>query len=84
VIFDVRDDIYEQHGCREKQDRLEAAGRWGFVERRERFRPFTMKEPPVITRLFVYRVLWSAVARHTSCRTPRTEATLVNLLIGFR
>ena len=55
LIFNVRDDIYEHHGFRDKQESLERAGRWCLVERSDRFRPFTVKEPNVIARLFVYR-----------------------------
>jgi predicted TPR repeat methyltransferase len=57
LIFTVRDDIYEKHGFREKQESLEAARRWKLIERSERFRSFTIKEPNIFARLFVYEVL---------------------------
>ena len=56
VVFNVRQDIYENHGFREKQDALEGAGRWRLRERSERFRPFTIKEPDIRATIFVYEV----------------------------
>lgn len=57
LVFNVRDDIYENHGFRQKQESLEKDGLWKLVERSDRFRPFTIKEPNVIARLFVYQVV---------------------------
>ena len=57
LVFNVRDDIYERDGFREKQDSLVAAGRWRLMEMSERFRPFIVKEAGVVARIFVYRVL---------------------------
>jgi SAM-dependent methyltransferase len=54
LIFNVRDDIYEERGFRERQDELEAAGVWRLRERSDRFRPFTIKEPDIFARIFVY------------------------------
>ena len=54
LVFNVRDDIYEGHGFRERQDALAAAGRWRLLERSEPFRPFTIKEPKIRARIFVY------------------------------
>ena len=56
LVFNVRDDIYEQQGFRERQDELEAAGRWRLRERSDPFRPFTLKEPHLRARIFVYEV----------------------------
>lgn len=56
LIFNVRDDIYEEHGFRQKQEAMEENGSWRLIERSDRFRPFTIKEPHVIARLFVYEV----------------------------
>jgi predicted TPR repeat methyltransferase len=55
LVFNVRDDVYEQRGFRERQDALEAAGRWRLVERSNPFRPFTLKEPHLRARIFVYK-----------------------------
>ena len=57
VVFNVRDDIYEDQGFREKQDALEDQGLWRLVEKSDRFRPFTIKEPNIIARIFVYQVI---------------------------
>ncbi len=56
VVFNVRDDIYENHGFREKMDRLEADGRWALCDKSDCFRPFTISEPHVVARIFAYRV----------------------------
>ncbi|MFK8034789.1 MAG: class I SAM-dependent methyltransferase [Hyphomicrobiales bacterium] len=56
IVFNVRDDIYEQHGFREKMDRLEADGLWKLSEKSAPFRPFTISEPHVIARIFAYQV----------------------------
>jgi predicted TPR repeat methyltransferase len=54
LIRVVRDDIYEERGFRERQDKLEAEGLWRLRERSDRFRPFTVKEPDIFARIFVY------------------------------
>lgn len=56
IIFNVRDDIYENCGFREKMDGLEAEGLWKLVEKSNRFRPFTVSERHVIARIFAYKV----------------------------
>jgi ubiquinone/menaquinone biosynthesis C-methylase UbiE len=56
IVFNVRDDIYEHHGFREKMDKLEADGLWKLAEKSNRFRPFTVSEHHVIARIFVYKV----------------------------
>ncbi|CUJ83625.1 biotin biosynthesis protein BioC [Ruegeria denitrificans] len=56
IVFNVRDDIYEHHGFREKMDRLESDGLWKLSEKSEAFRPFTISEPHVIARIFAYEV----------------------------
>lgn len=54
LVFNVRNDVFEQRGFRERQDELEAAGRWRLQERTAPFRPFTVKEPGLFARIFVY------------------------------
>lgn len=54
LVFNVRDDVYEQRGFRERQDALEAAGLWRLRERSEPYRPFTVTEPHLRARIFVY------------------------------
>jgi len=57
LVFNVREEVYEQQGFKEKQDSLEADGRWKLVERSDRFQPFTIEETHLFARLFVYEVL---------------------------
>lgn len=56
IVFNVRDDIYEHHGFREKMDELEANGLWKLSEKSDAFRPFTISETHVVARIFAYRV----------------------------
>lgn len=56
IVFNVREDIYENHGFREKMGNLEANGLWKLSEKSDTFRPFTISEPHVIARIFAYRV----------------------------
>ncbi len=56
LVFNVRDDIYEQQGFRERQHALETAGLWRLRERSDPFRPFTIREPQLRARIFVYQV----------------------------
>ena len=56
IVFNVRDDIYTDHGFKDKMDQLEEEGLWKLVERSDPFRPFTISEPHVIARIFAYRV----------------------------
>lgn len=56
IVFNVRDDIYEHHGFREKMEKLEADGFWKLAEKSDRFRPFTVSERHVIARLFAYEI----------------------------
>jgi ubiquinone/menaquinone biosynthesis C-methylase UbiE len=57
LVFNVRQDVYENDGFREKQDALESEGRWRLLERSEPFRPFTIKEPDIRATIFVYEVV---------------------------
>lgn len=56
IVFNVREDIYQEHGFREKMDSLEVEGLWKLSERSEAFRPFTISEPHVVARIFAYQV----------------------------
>ena len=56
IVFNVRDDIYKHHGFRTKMDALEKAGQWRLSEASDPFRPFTISEPEVVARIFVYEV----------------------------
>ena len=56
IIFSLRPDVYEGKGFREKQDKLEAQGKWQLVERTEEFQPMPQGEPEVRHRVWAYRV----------------------------
>ncbi len=56
VVFSLRTDVYEAGGFKEKQDSLEAEGRWRLVEVGERFQPLPKGEPEVYYQVWVYRV----------------------------
>lgn len=60
LVFNVRQDVYENDGFREKQDALQYDGRWRLVERSKPFRPFTIKEPDILATIFVYKVSGSS------------------------
>ena len=55
LVFNVREELYEGGGFKEELAALEAAGRWRLCERSARFRPFTVKDTHLVTRLFVYQ-----------------------------
>jgi predicted TPR repeat methyltransferase len=57
LVFNVRDDVYEQNGFRERQEALEAVGRWRLREQSDPFRPFTIRERHLRARIFVYEVM---------------------------
>jgi SAM-dependent methyltransferase len=56
IVFNVRDDVYEHQGFRERMDELEADGFWKLAEKSDPFNPFTISEPHVVARIFVYQV----------------------------
>jgi ubiquinone/menaquinone biosynthesis C-methylase UbiE len=56
LVFNVRQDVYENDGFRERQDALEREGRWRLREASKPFRPFTIKEPDIRATIFVYQL----------------------------
>ena len=56
VVFTLRPDIYENSGFREKQEGLEAAGKWELVEVGDKFQPLPKGEPDVYHQVWVYQV----------------------------
>ena len=56
IVFSLRPDVYENNGFRERQDELEAQGKWQLVERTEEFQPMPKGEPEVTHRVWAYRV----------------------------
>jgi predicted TPR repeat methyltransferase len=55
LVFSMRDETFERRGFRETQAALEAAGRWRLCEATDRFRSFTVAEPDVFGRIYVYQ-----------------------------
>ena len=55
VVFSLRTDVYETGGFKDKQDSLEAEGKWRLVEAGERFQPLPKGEPEVYHQIWVYR-----------------------------
>ena len=45
IVFSLRPDVYENDGFKDKQDHLEAAGRWKLVSTSEPFQPLPKGEP---------------------------------------
>lgn len=54
LVFSVRDIVHEGAGFRERQEALEAQGRWRLLEATEPVRAFTVREPHVLVRVFAY------------------------------
>jgi len=56
IVFSMRPDHFEASGFKEKQEALEAAGKWKLVERGAPFHPIA-EEPDVEHEVWVYEVL---------------------------
>jgi len=56
IVFSLRPDVYRDSGFKEKQDALEAAGKWKLVEASKEFQPLPKGEPEVYHQVWVYRV----------------------------
>ena len=56
IVFSLRPDVYKDSGFKEKQDALEAEGKWQLVEVSEEFQPLPKGEPDVYHQVWVYQV----------------------------
>ena len=56
IVFSLRPDVYKDSGFKEKQDALEAEGKWQLVEVSEEFQPLPKGEPGVYHQVWVYQV----------------------------
>ena len=56
IVFSLRPDVYRDSGFKEKQDNLEAAGKWQLVEASEKFQPLPKGEPDVYHQVWVYQI----------------------------
>jgi len=59
IVFSLRPDVYRDSGFKEKQDALEASGKWKLVEVSEEFQPLPKGEPDVYHQVWVYQVVSS-------------------------
>ena len=56
IVFSLRPDVYRDSGFKEKQDDLEAQGKWKLVEVSEEFKPLPKGEPDVYHQVWVYQI----------------------------
>ena len=56
IVFSLRPDVYRDSGFKEKQDTLEAEGKWKLVEASEEFQPLPKGEPDVYHQVWIYQV----------------------------
>jgi SAM-dependent methyltransferase len=56
IVFSLRPDVYRDSGFKEKQDALEAEGKWELVEASEEFQPLPKGEPDVYHQVWIYQV----------------------------
>ena len=56
VVFSLRTDMYEGGGFKEKQNELEAQGKWKLAEATEEFQPLPKGEPEVFHQIWAYQV----------------------------
>lgn len=56
IVFSLRPDTHKESGFKEKQEALEAAGKWKLVEASEPFQPLPNGEPEVYHQVWVYQV----------------------------
>ena len=57
IIFTMRNDVYEVHGFKEKQDELVECSAWELIEVTQEFLGLPKGEPDSHSRIYVYRVL---------------------------
>ncbi len=56
IVFSLRPDVYRDSGFKEKQDSLQAAGKWKLAEVSKEFQPLPKGEPDVYHQVWVYKV----------------------------
>ena len=57
IVFSLRPDVYRDSCFKQKQDSLEAEGKWKLAEVSEEFQPLPKGEPEVYHQVWVYRVV---------------------------
>ena len=56
IVFSLRPDVYRDSGFKEKQDALEAEGKWKLIEVSKEFQPLPKGEPDVYHQVWVYQI----------------------------
>ena len=56
IVFSLRPDVYRDSGFKQKQDGLEAEGKWKLTEVSKEFQPLPKGEPDVKHQVWVYQV----------------------------
>ncbi|MFC1958147.1 class I SAM-dependent DNA methyltransferase [Chloroflexota bacterium] len=56
IVYSLRPDVYRDNGFKERQDALEAEGKWKLAEVSEEFPPLPKGEPDVFHQVWVYQV----------------------------
>ena len=57
IVFTLRPDVYETHGFKEKQENLEAEGKWKLAEVSEKFQALPKGETDLYHHVWVYEVV---------------------------
>lgn len=56
IVFSLRPDVYRDNGFKQKQDGLEAEGKWKLIEVSKEFQALPEGEPDVYHQVWVYQV----------------------------
>ena len=56
IVFTLRPDLYEEGEFKEKQEALEAEGKWKLVEKSESIQLLPKGEPDVFHQIWVYQI----------------------------
>ncbi len=56
TVFSLRPDVYRNSGFKEKQDELEAEGKWRLVAVSEEFKTLPKGEPDIYHQIWVYQI----------------------------
>ena len=56
IVFSLRPDVYRDNGFKQKQDGMEAEGKWKLIEVSKEFQALPEGEPDVYHQVWVYQV----------------------------
>ncbi len=57
IIFSLRPDVYRDNGFKQKQDEMEATGKWKLIEVSKEFQALPEGEPDINHQVWVYQVV---------------------------